>query len=142
MDTAIQKGIDVKWVFFFCGQKLDNGTFTVDLSIFPHPGQEKTWILIGKYSFGRIFSSSHTFSPFFQIFHLLFEFVRYYPSGDGIESLILPSSVMKQKHLCCLPYVCVCKGNRERRFRQERVCRGVLFFTDFNNSPSRHMDFI
>ena len=24
------------------------------------------------------------------------------------------------------------KGNRERRFRQERVCRGVLFFTDSN----------
>ncbi len=76
------------------------------------------------YSFGRIFSSSHTFSLFFRYVVCLFEFVRYYPSGDGIGSY--PSAFdMKQKHLCCFPYVCVCpppprKNDGKKESERER----------------------
>ena len=48
MDTAIQKGIDVKWVYFFFnfGKKGDDGTFTVGLSIIPRldKGRHGYWL--------------------------------------------------------------------------------------------------
>ena len=54
---------------------------------------------------------------------MLLEFVCYYPSGDGFESLILPRSVMEQKHLCCFPYVCVCPPSGEKNDGKKEIER-------------------
>ena len=127
MDTAIQKGIDVKWVFFFCGQKLDNGTFTVDLSIFPHPWQEKTWILIGKYSFGRIFSSSHTFSPFFRYFICCLSLFVTIRRVTALKALSFRAvSWSKNIYVVSLMFVCV-KETEKGDFDRSEFVEGCYF---------------